>query len=133
MTTEKAMRIHRMLNANKLICLIATHGRCFFCDGKGGEISLFEMNSKTGKIQFRNAWSGKVIYIYENGVARGFAGFHHGGTLRDLVRMMRDYILSGKKLSIAWIAPKHWGYGVASDELISKCRDLEIISNDPQV
>lgn len=103
----------RVEHANALIKVIASHGREFF--GRKGAIATLELD-KNGKVWFVDEYTKCRIYTHYRGRWRGFS---HGGTLRDLVCAMRDYITKGKQLPITWIAPirinpEHgdiWGYG----------------------
>ncbi len=103
----------RVEHANALIKVIASHGRKFF--EHQGEIATMELD-KNGKVWFVDECTKCRIYTHYSGRWRGF---NHGGTLRDLVCAMRDYITKGKQLPIAWIAPIRfnpengdiWGYG----------------------
>ncbi|MGI2021688.1 hypothetical protein [Shewanella glacialipiscicola] len=102
----------RVEHANALIKVISEHGRKFF-DHKG-TIATLELD-KNGKVWLIDEYTKARVYTQYNGTWRRF---HHGGTLRDLVCAMRDYITKGKKLSIEWIAPARcnpengsiWGY-----------------------
>jgi hypothetical protein len=106
----------RVEHANALIKVIAGHGRKFF-ESKGVIASL-ELDTK-GKVWFVDDYTRRRIYAHYKG---DWSGFSHGGTLKDLVCAMRDYITKGNKLPIAWIAPirfnpEHgdiWGYGKES-------------------
>jgi ribosomal protein L16/L10AE len=103
----------RVEHANALIKVIASHGHKFF-EHKGA-IATMELD-KNGKVWLVDEYTKARIYTHNR---REWKGFNHGGTSRDLVCAMRDYITKGKQLPIAWIAPirinpEHgdiWGYG----------------------
>ncbi|WP_205403040.1 MULTISPECIES: hypothetical protein [unclassified Shewanella] len=103
----------RVEHANALIKVISEHGRKFF--EHNGVIATFELD-KNGKVWFVDEYTKVRIYTH---LGRKWHGFSHGGTLRDLVCAIRDYIYKGIQLDIDWIAPSRrnpdngdiWGYG----------------------
>lgn len=103
----------RVKNANELIKLISEHGRKFF--EHKGVIATLELD-KRGRVWLVDEYTKARIYTHSSG---RWSGFHHGGTLRDLVSLMRDYITNGTLIHIDWIAPTRrnpdngdiWGYG----------------------
>uniref|UniRef100_UPI004048BF6E hypothetical protein n=1 Tax=Shewanella baltica TaxID=62322 RepID=UPI004048BF6E len=103
----------RVEHANALIKVIAEHGRKFF-EHKGA-LATLELD-KNGKVWVVDEYTKARIYTHFSGT---WCGFHHGGTLRDLVCAMRDYITKGTLIHIDWIAPTRrnpdngdiWGYG----------------------
>jgi hypothetical protein len=123
----------RVLHANQLIAAISRHGRRFFYSSSKGRTASMEIDSR-GKVWFIDDYTGKRIYTHYE---RHWRGFSHGGTLKDLVKLMRDYIRTGERINIDFIAPNRgildgshdmWGYG---DEACLACkneaRKLEII------
>ncbi len=112
----KADRLDR---ANQLVAVIAAHGRRFFVHH--GHVASFQLD-KTGHIWFIDDYSKKRIYTHWT--RDEWKGFSHGGTLRDLVISLRDYIASGRQLRAClgpW--PKStcdgdlWGYGDSMAEV----------------
>lgn len=111
--TEKQERAE---HANQLIKAIASHGRKFFwCESKSRTASI-EVDQR-GRIWLVDDYTGDRIYTHYQGRWRGFS---HGGTLKYLVEAMREYIRTGRKISICQIAPNRgemdgnrdmWGYG----------------------
>lgn len=119
----------RLLHANELIKQIGSHGRRFFYYGgskkfdikkqelffeSADRYSYFEI--KKGHIYFVDCYSQKSIYTHESARSR-WIGFTQGGTLKDLVKAMRDYIQTGKQVNPAYIGPESsltsgniWGY-----------------------
>lgn len=99
--------------ANRFIEVIASHGRGFF--GAAGRISRFEVDQRN-RVWFVYSYSQKRIYVADdNGPWRGFT---NGGTMRALVRALRDYIRTGTtpRLSLGpwpqWVCDGDlWGYG----------------------
>ena len=111
MVDSKQQRVEAV---NKLIKVIADHGRGFF--KTGDNYAKMEVDNR-GRIWFIDDYTGKRIYTHYNGRWRGFS---HGGTLKDLVKGFRDYISKGVTHSYVpkfgpW--PSHfcdgdlWGYG----------------------
>lgn len=113
----------RMYTANKAIVIIASHGRQFFSSHAEGRndhepkrISHFEF--RNNRLWFIDKYTQKAIYIaYRRGAWRGFS---EGGTLRDLVCEMADWI-NGKHEQFPvnrlgpwpkWVCDGDlWGYG----------------------
>ncbi|WP_204366679.1 hypothetical protein [Shewanella sp. POL2] len=103
----------RVEHANALIKVISEHGRKFF-DYKG-TIATLELD-KNGKVWVIDEYTKARIYTHYKGDWRGF---NHGGTLKNLICLMREYITKGTQISIYWLAPAPkfcdgediWGYG----------------------
>lgn len=121
----------RVEHANDLIKAIASHGRKFF-HHKGVTASL-ELDAK-GKVWFVDDYTRCRIYTH---YSRDWRGFSHGGTLRDLVCAIRDYITKGTRIPLDWIAPTRinpnngdiWGYGQeAADGLRAQVAAMPIIN-----
>jgi len=124
------IRTGRVDDANKLIKLIATHGRKFFFHK--GDNSKFELD-KRGKVWFVDSHTKRRIYTHYNGYWRGFS---QGGTLRDLVCAIRNYIVTGEQMPIGWICPVRfnpdngniWGYDPGEAALlVQACSKLDIM------
>jgi hypothetical protein len=100
----------RVDQCNALIKLIASTGRKFFSD-KDGFVSSLEL-AKNGRVLFVDYYSRRRVDTHK----REWAGFTSGGTLRNLVELMRDYIKKGEKLPIYFIGLERrdgsniWGY-----------------------
>jgi hypothetical protein len=117
----------RVIEANRVITAISMHGRRFFYTGPGvnpsrakaspdGRIARFEKDAR-GALWFRDDYTWKPIYVaWDRGQWKGWS---HGGTLRDLVRALRDYIRTGTPIRPGWFGPwpdwvcegDLWGYG----------------------
>ena len=126
----------RVEHANALIKVISEHGRKFF-EHKGA-LATLELD-KNGKVWVVDEYTKARVYTHYRG---HWYGFYHGGTLRDLVCAMRDYIVKGKQLSIEWIAPTRWnpengdiwGYGKeAAAAVRAAAAQLPIIAQGEQV
>ncbi len=125
----------RVEHANALIKVLSEHGRKFF-EHKGA-LATLELD-KNGKVWVVDEYTKARVYTHYRG---HWYGFNHGGTLRDLVCAMRDYIVKGKQLSIEWIAPTRWnpengdiwGYGKeAAAAVRAAAAQLPIITQGEQ-
>jgi len=126
----------RAMRANDLIRVIASHGRRFFaqCSDMNtpdkemtGRISYFEVNNQ-GHIFFVNAY--KLSRVYLNREKYYWRHWQHGGTLKDLVEALRDYIKTGEPIPghlgphPQWYSQGDpWGYG---EESMGKVRDAAV-------
>lgn len=108
-----AMR-ERLEHANKLIEVIAAHGRRFFWSESRQRTARLDLT--LGCVFFTDAYTGKLICTATEG---RWDGFSNGGTLKALVEDMRDYIVDGERIA-RWkiVMPRHddtledniWGY-----------------------
>ncbi|MCU8044402.1 MULTISPECIES: hypothetical protein [unclassified Shewanella] len=126
----------RVEHANALIKVLSEHGRKFF-EHKSA-LATLELD-KNGKVWVVDEYTKARIYTHSSG---RWGGFHHGGTLRDLVSLMRDYITKGTLIHIDWIAPTRrnpengdiWGYGKeAAAAVRAAAAQLPIIKQGEQV
>ncbi len=113
---SKVTKQQRLEHANELIQVIAQHGRRFFYNVTRNATARFELDHR-GRVWFIDDYSGTRIYTHRSGFQSNWRGFSHGGTLRDLVERMRDYIVTGQPLSPHWLGPERsfsngniWGY-----------------------
>lgn len=117
----QADKAARLTEANKLIRIISTYGRRFFYNEENNCVAEMLIGPR-GHIFFIDDYSRKLIYVAHSG---RWPGWSHGGTLRDLVKALANYVRTGEQLSIFWISPGRfddsniWGY--APDEM-TKCR-----------
>ena len=107
-------KAERAVIANKVLLLISQFGRHFFQHDE--RVSQFEISAR-GHIMLRDAYTGRLVYTHDR--KSRWRGFTEGGTLRDLVCNLADYI--GKDVPIRhrqfgpW--PEYlcdgdlWGYG----------------------
>jgi len=122
-------RHERLIAANELLCVIASHGRKFF--HHEGRIAYFEVDQR-GRVWFTDEYTGKKIYVAYGGRWRGFS---HGGTMRDLVDAMRIFIVRGTKVGHfgpwpAWYSGGDpWGYG--EDFTIVRAAAVRLGLTDP--
>ncbi|MGL6448913.1 hypothetical protein ACSZNO_21555 [Aeromonas veronii] len=125
------MRRERLEHANALIKLIASRGRRFFYN-KGADRTAEMWIDLNGRIWFMDDYTGQPIYTLYRGRWRGFS---HGGTLRDLVIRLHDYIAHGHLLPPEIICPTYnnpedgniWGYPKEEAELLrQECEGLPL-------
>jgi hypothetical protein len=110
----------RVEHANELIRLIASCGREFFRNGE--TVAHMEID-KRGKVWFVDEFTRCRIYTHYRGDWRGF---NNGGTMRNLVVALRNYITKSEKLNPRVIAPKRfyedgsniWGYEPSEAEAL---------------
>ncbi|WP_448869559.1 hypothetical protein [Delftia acidovorans] len=108
-------KAERLAHANALIEVISRHGRRFFLNRESGAIARLELDAR-GRVWLIDEYRGARVYVAYGGEWRGFT---HGGTLRDLIAALRDYIQRGELLHPEYIAPTRmdakngdiWGYG----------------------
>ncbi|AMO77536.1 hypothetical protein [Pseudomonas citronellolis] len=109
----------RTEHVNQAIRIIADHGRRFFFNQAQQRYACMQVDER-GRIWFIDDYSGKRIYTHPTTWGGRWRGFSHGGTLRDLVCLFRDYIRTGKKLHPFYLGPERarlsdgniWGYEV---------------------
>jgi len=123
MKNEKQKRLE---SANQLIQIISSHGRRFFFNEKHQRTSSMVIDTG-GKVYFIDDYTGKAIYTHKTGFHHGWRGFSHGGTLRTLVEMMRDYVTKGVQIPAHYLGLERsftngniWGY---SPEEMQAVRD----------
>lgn len=103
-------RLLRCEYANRLIEVISSYGRCFFYSRQHDAVARLIFD--------------RCVYLHDEGGARieakasvKWRGFSHGGTLRDLVLRMRNYVMRGERIDPAYLgidrqqgAGNIWGY-----------------------
>lgn len=114
----------RLELANQLIAIIAAHGRQFFRNSKDGFVSRLELDER-GKVWFIDYYSKKRIYTHPTTFTNRWQGFSSGGTLRNLVENMRDFVTHDRKLHPDEIATPYrsgdgtiWGYDDVSAKAV---------------
>lgn len=132
-TPARAGRIARMAHANDLIQVISRHGRKFFRSSDGHRVARIEMDAR-GKLWWIDDYRGARICMerfarYEH----EWRGFSHGGTLKQLAQMMRDYIKTSERIPLGYICQPRmehgdiWGYGAAAEACRAEAAQLPII------
>lgn len=126
----------RVQNVNQLIKVIGDGGRNFF--KHKDRYASMEIDCR-GKIWWVDDYTEKRIYThYEFGRWRGFS---HGGTLRDLVRALRNYVTKGEPVPTFHFGPwpEHfcngdlWGYGDYMDRVRDSACNLGITNQQSKV
>lgn len=115
----------RLAHANELIKIIAAHGRRFFFSEHTGRTAEIFIGSR-GRVWFVDEYTGKIIYTHKTTWTNKWRGFSHGGTLRSLVEMMRDYIVTGRPIPAFYLGPERnqltdgniWGYEPAAMQAV---------------
>lgn len=114
----------RAVHANALILSIASYGRKFF-RYEDNVAKLFVQPS--GRVFILDEYTRKLIYTHTE---RHWNGFNNGGTLRGLVCMLRDYIMTGKQINIGYICTQRryddsniWGY--SKEEAVALRKEVE--------
>jgi len=109
-------RQDRVRRANKLISWISLYGRQFFLYTHG--VSKFELDIRD-RLWFIDAYQGKRIYTHYRGY-RSWSGLTTGGTLKDLLVDLSDWIMEKNQyLRYQHLGPwpgwysagDLWGYG----------------------
>lgn len=124
----------RVEHANTLIKIISDYDRRFFYNAQANRVAQFEIIK--GHIYFRDDYTNKLIHVHKNFYNINFS---HGGTLRDLVENMANYIRTGEHLSIKHIGPELafsnqniWGYSQRSiDDVRMLALGIPIIGENP--
>lgn len=111
----------RCFYANQLIEIISQHGRCFFYSSTHDRVARMVYDGSCYLIDER---SGNKVVLRTNG---SWEGFGHGGTLRDLVTMIRDYVMKGTRIGMYFIGMERnsgkgniWGY---PEDQLEACRN----------
>lgn len=119
----------RVRRANELLRAIGGTGcHFFFHDGR---FAYFHVDV-WGAIWFHDSYTQRPIYTHSRGRWRGFTG---GGTLRELVTALRDYIRTGNPIRPHLLGPwpewlcggDLWGYGEDMTQVRAAARRLGII------
>ena len=122
-------RLDRLNTANQVLQIIGSHGNKLFTHQD--RISKLEFDD-LGRLWLVDAYSQKRIYIHYGGKWRGFTG---GGTLRNLVAALREYVTRGTLVSPQHFGPWServghkgdlWGYGEDMTIVRDKIKALNI-------
>ena len=128
---EKQKRVKK---ANKLIEVIGSCGCNFFNAPSKYGLSKFEVDHR-GRIWFVDGYSGKRIYLHYRYWKRGFT---QGGTIRDLVNALKEYIATGNPINAYHFGPWSqqlcngdlWGYGQDMQQVRDCAFSLGIIDKN---
>ncbi|MFK3607834.1 hypothetical protein RBC47_30500 [Pseudomonas fluorescens] len=121
MTTSSETQEHRLAIANSFLNAIASHGRQFFLHKASGRIAELSLHNE--RVLILDEYTQKVVDTHSDG---SWPGFCHGGGLRDFVRAIRDFVLSGDQIRHQYfktVPPgerefNYWGYDNASLDLV---------------
>lgn len=136
-----AAKLQRVEHVNQAIRIIADHGRRFFYNAKQKTYASMEVDAR-GRVWFIDDYSRKRIYTQPTVWGGKWRGFSHGGTLRDLVCLFRDYIRTGRKLHPFYLGPERarmtdgniWGYDPESMQQVrEKAGALPVFSKPEAV
>ncbi|WP_313416812.1 hypothetical protein [Pseudomonas oryzihabitans] len=100
---------------NQAIRIIASYGRQFFYCKSQDTWASMEVDAR-GRVWFVDQRSRARIYTHEATFGNDWNGFTHGGTLRNLVELFRDYIRTGQPLHPGYLGHERedgsniWGY-----------------------
>lgn len=120
-------RRQRVTRANEFLRAISEHGRRFFHDD--GRVAHFKLDMR-GRVWFIDSYSEARIWTHqEGGWGLHFTG---GGTLLDLCKALRDYIMGKRCLPLNHLGPWRselcggdlWGYGDDMQLVRNKCKEL---------
>jgi hypothetical protein len=123
-------KLHRLVIANKFIKIISRHGRRFFYSKTTRYTAQFEIDWKTGHIYFRDSYNMKKIYTHYRG---RWLQFSQGGTMRNLVIDLSEYIQGKRSLPLHHLGPWNteyisdgdlWGYGNSMEDVRKECAKL---------
>ncbi|MCA9924225.1 MAG: hypothetical protein KC421_17735 [Anaerolineales bacterium] len=123
-------RQQRLKNANRLIKTIATHGRRLLSNNES--ITQILMDERQ-RLWLLDAYTQKKIYLHYQSWGHGFSD---GGTMRQLIVLLKQYILTGQTIHHSFFGPwpqwlcngDIWGYGEDMNVVRSIAQDLGIIN-----
>lgn len=127
-TTASEKRHERIKHANELIRVISQHGRRFFWNATAQRVARMELDER-GKVWWIDDYRATRVCTEKiGGYEHRWQGFSHGGTLKQLAQMIRDYVKTGEQIALGWIAMDCWGYDdEATAATIEAARNLPII------
>jgi hypothetical protein len=109
-TTASEKRHERLGHANALIKVISQHGRRFFWNEVAQRVARLELDER-GKVWWIDDYRATRVCTEKiGGYEHRWQGFSHGGTLKQLVQMMRDYVKTGEKIPAGYVPLDCWGY-----------------------
>lgn len=128
-------RTQRLVAANDLLQTIASLGRRFFhYQGRVGQLDV----DGRGRVWYVDPYAGRRVFTHYRGEWRGFSS---GGTMRGLVRALRDFVKDGTQIREprgplgpwpAWYGSGDlWGYGDDMDAVRTRARELGILPAVP--
>ncbi len=117
----------RLKNVNKLVKVIGHNGRHFFWSEKNSRFA--KMILKNHRLYWVDEHTGKHVYLHYKYWNRGFS---NGGTLRQLVNYLKNYVMTGEKIPKQFLGPwpswycdgDPWGYGKKMIKIRKKATEL---------
>lgn len=100
----------RLVHANRLIDIIAAHGRRFFFYAPLSRTAHFSCD-EAGRVWFQDAFTGKQVKILPGREGHRPDGFTSGSTLLNLVEQLAHYVLDERLLHPELIAPAGYSWG----------------------
>lgn len=122
----------RLEKANQLIKAIAECGRRFFYNKEHNRTAAIELDPR-GRVWLIDDYTGKRIYTH---YSHRWRGFSHGGTLKQVVEHLRDFITHGTLLPRTIFGPwpqwysqgDPWEYGDDMRKVREAAADLGLLS-----
>lgn len=112
---------HRVKQANKVISILAKHGRRFFYCAVQDRIARFGLD-RHEQIWYVDERSGMKLYPFG---AQAWPGFTNAAALKELVAALALYIENGKTIELErWLDLQAAGYGA---EALIELRETEAI------
>lgn len=102
-------KTERLQKANELIRVISSCGREFFKHKNNISEFVFDFYQfNKGRLYYRDKWTLKLLPCWKNRDNRRYqskiwCAFSDGGTLKDLIKDLASYIMTGEEL------PNHFG------------------------
>ncbi|WP_237133758.1 hypothetical protein [Pseudohongiella sp. O18] len=129
-TLRESLRQQRIENVNALVKVIGDCGRHFF--KYEGRYASIEVDDR-GRAWWIDQYTEKRIYMHYSGRWRGFS---NGGTLRDLAKDLREYVVKGTRVPTHHFGPwpdwycggDPWGYGKDMETVREAARSLGVVS-----
>jgi len=138
---EKKQKIERTENANRFIKAISNCGRRFFWSEEFERVSRFEL-AENGRLYFHDKYTGVRLPLSHKYGHKWQANFSDGGTLKNLVEHLADYIQTGKPISDCyalgpwadWVGNNGdpWGYGEDMKKIRRAASELGIYKALPE-
>jgi hypothetical protein len=85
----------RVREANKVIAIVAKHGRRFFYSREYDRTARFGLD-RHEQVWYLDEHTGMKLYPFD--VLKDWKGFTHGSTLKCFVADLSEYITTGKRL-----------------------------------
>lgn len=108
---SRELKQRRIIRVNSLIRIIGDSGRHFF--RHKDQYARMELDDN-GRLWWVDDYTQKKIYLHYPNWRKGFS---HGGTMRDLVNRMKEFVMHGHSITGVgpwpqWICDGDlWGYG----------------------